>query len=223
MSDLVESVARRWKQAAASWFEDTEEIDFDSVAGYFKEDTRLVKGYKIKCAYLAGIYRNLAVPLEAPKISIFADRMDQRVQDLDQLMVMVQEGVRLTPKAQGEFEQLLEDLADGKPRRGGLIEAVYDLPSIEAILKIAKEANKIQSRLVREDDDQYIDWILEEYLGSEAGVSRKIEKNGEPLRGWFAEGFSGVWALFGFVKYLVDPKYIQDNVDEIRAERDNEE
>jgi hypothetical protein len=186
------------------------------------EDTRLVKGYKAKCSYLAGVYRNIAVPLEAPKIAVFADRMDQRVKDLDQLMVLVQEGVRLTSKAQDEFVQLTEDLAEGKPRRGGLIEAVYDLPSIEAILKISKEANKIQSRLVREDDDYHIDWVLEEYIGSESGVSRKIEKNGDPLRGWFTEGFSGVWTLFGFVKYLVDEKYIQDSVDEIRKERESE-
>lgn len=221
MSDpLVESVAHRWKQAASSsWYDEAKEIDPDSVAGYFREDTRLVKSYKIKCAYLAEIYRGLASPLEAPKIAVFADRMDQRVKDLDQLMLKVQEGMNLVPKARKEFDQLLEDLAGGKPHRGGLIEAVYDLPSIEAILKIAKEANNIQSRLVKEDDDYHIDWTLEEYLGSEAGVQRKIEKNGEPLQGWFVDEFSGVWTLFGFIRYLVDPKYIQDSIEGIRAER----
>lgn len=225
MSDpVVEAVARRWKQAAtSSWYEDApSDIDFDSVAGYLRDDLRLVKGYKIKCAYLAGIYRGLVGPLEAPKIAVFADRMDQRVKDLDQLMPMVQAGVALISKAQKEFDQLIEDLADNKPHRGGLIEAVYDLPSIEALLKVAKEANKIQSRLVREDDDYHIDWTLEEYLGPEAGIQRKIEKNGEPLRGWFTEGFSGVWTLFGFIKYLVDERYIGDLVESARKEREGE-
>lgn len=224
MSDpIAEAVARRWKLAAASsWYDDApSDIDFDSVATYFRDDTRRAKSYKLKCAYLAEIYQRLAEPLETPELAVFADRMGQRVKDLDQLMLRVQEGVKLTPKAQKEFEQLLEDLADGKPIRGGYIEAVYDLPSVGAILKIAKEANKIQSRLVTEDDESHIDWILEEYIGSEAGVFRKIEKNGEPLLGWFTGEFSGVWTLFGFLKYLVDEKYIKDMVDSIRAERED--
>lgn len=224
MSDpIVEAVARRWKLASdVTWFTDAEEIDFDSVAGYFKDDSKLVRWYKAKCVYLAPIFRSLAAPLEAPALSKYADLMDKRVTEVDQLMTLVGEGVKLTKRAQEEFDQLLEDLADEKPRRGGLIEAVHDLPAIEAIMKVAKEAGNLHDRLTKEDDDTLIDWTLEEYLGPESGIQRKIEKAGEPMRGWFAGGsnFSGAGTLYGFVKYLTDPKYIQDNVDQIRADRE---
>lgn len=224
MSDpIAEAVARRWKVASdATWLTDAEEIDLDSALGYFRDDTRLIKGYKAKCAYLAPIYRKLAEPLEAPSLAKYADLIDKRVTEVDQLMALLGDGVKLFKKAQGEFDKLLVSLANGEPHRGGLIEVVYNLPTIVAIMKIASEAGKLHDKLTKEDDDGLVDWTLEEYLGPEAGIQRKIEKNGEPMRGWFAGGsnFVGAGVLYGFVRYFSDPEYIQSNVDEIRAERE---
>jgi hypothetical protein len=163
----------------------------------------------------------LAGPLEAPILDKYADLVTKRLVEIDQLMTLLEEGVKLTKKAQNEFDQLLDDIAHRKLHSSGLVEAVYSLPSIEAIMGIAKKAGVIHDRLTAEDDDSLIDWTLEEYVGSEAGIQGKIEKAGEPLRGWFAGGsnFSGVGTLYGFVKYLADPAYIQDSVDGIRKEQ----
>jgi len=222
MSDpIVEVVVLRYKKAAESWLTETsDQLPLEDAEVYIREDVKLVRWYKAKCLYLVPIFRRLAEPLEAPQILVSADRIEKRVQELDQLMALVQEGAKLFKKAQSEFDQLIEDLADKKPRRGGLIEAVYDLPSIESILKVAKDARKIQDRFVREDDDYHIDWVLEEYLGSEAGIGKKIEKNGANLNGWFTDRFVGVWVLYGFVKYFVDTDYIQSMVDEVRSNKE---
>lgn len=73
----MDPIVRRWKQSAvSSWYEDAPvDIDLDSVESYIREGVRLVKGYKAKCTYLAGIYRGLAGPLETPVIATYADRM----------------------------------------------------------------------------------------------------------------------------------------------------
>lgn len=223
MSDLIiEAVARRWKQASEStWLTDSEEIDLDSALGYFREATRLIKGYKAKCAYLVPIYQKLAEPLEAPSLAKYADLITKRVIEVDQLMVLLSDGVKMLKKAQGEFDKLLVNLASDEPHQGGFIERVYGLPTIVAIMKLAKEAGKIHDKLTTEDDDGLIDWTLEEYLGPGAGIQKKIERTGEPMRGWFAGGsdFTGAGILYGFVKYLADPKFIQDNVEQIRVDR----
>jgi hypothetical protein len=226
MSDrIIKAVARRWKQASdATWLTETSDLSLESALQYSKEDRRRVKGYLAKCAYLAPIYRNLAGPLESPILIRYADLMDKRALEVGQLMVLVNEGASLFKKADDEFGRLIENLAAGKPHRG-LIEAVYDLPTIKSIMKIANEASKIHDRLIKEDDDMIIDWVLEEYVGPEAGIHRKLDKAGDPMRGWFAGGsdFSGVGTLYGFVKYFTDPKYIQDSIDDIRAERGTDE
>ena len=225
MSDrIVEAVVLRYKMAAENWFSLTnDQLPLEDAEVYVKEDVKLVRGYKAKCVYLAQIFRKLAEPLESPQISVFADRIEKRVQELDQLMDLVQRGSKLFKKAQDEFDQLIEDIADRKPRRGGLIEAVYALPSIDAIFGIAEEARKIQDRFVKEDEEGRIDWVLEEYIGSESGVGKKLEKNGSYLSGWFTDRFSGVWALYGFVKYFGDIDYIQSMVDESRSNKEVEE
>lgn len=217
---IVEAVVIRYKKATESWFTSTtDQLPLDDAKVYIKDDTKLVRGYKAKCVYLSKIFRSLAGPLETPQIAVFADRIDKRVQDLDQLMGLVQEGAKLLDKAQGEFDQLIEDIADRKPRRGGLLEAIYDLPSIDAILKIALEAREIQDRFVKEDDDYHIEWVLEEYIGPESGIQRKIERAGESMNGWFTDRFSGVYALYGFVKYFIDTDYIQSMVKEVISDR----
>lgn len=225
MSDrIVEAVVLRYKMAAENWFSLTnDQLPLEDAEVYVKEDVKLVRGYKAKCVYLAQIFRKLAEPLESPQISVFADRIEKRVQELDQLMDLVQKGAKLFKKAQDEFDQLIEDIAGRKPQRGGLIEAVYDLPSIDAILSIAGEARKLQDRFVKEDESGRIDWTLEGYIGSESEVGKKLEKNGSNLSWWFEDRFSGVWALYGFVKYFVDTDYIQSMVDESRSNKEVEE
>jgi hypothetical protein len=223
MDPIVKLVALRWKLASdPTWLGDAEELDLDSALGYFRDDTRLIKGYKAKCAYLSSVYRTLVSPLESSILVKYADLMDKRVTEVNQLMILLGEGVKLLKRAQGEFEKLMVSLANGEPHRGDLIKMVYDLPTIVAIMKIANEAGKLHDKLTKEDDDGLVDWTLEEYIGSEAGIQRKIEKAGEPMQGWFAGGsnFVGAGALYGFVKYLADPEYIQSNINEIRAKRE---
>ena len=221
MSDpIVKAVALRYKKAAESWLTaTTDQLPIEDAEGYVRDDVKLARGYKAKCVYLAQIFRKLAEPLEAPQISAYADRIEKRVQEFDQLMALVQSGAKLLKKTQREFDQLIEDLAEKEPQRGG-IKDVYGLPGIESILKIADEARKIQDRFTKEDEDGHIDWVLEEYIGPESGVGKKIEKNGSNLSGWFTDKFSGVYALYGFVNYLIDSNYIQELVEEVRASKD---
>jgi hypothetical protein len=225
MSDpIIEAVALRYKAASESWFTaTTDQLPLEDAEVYVREDVKLARGYKAKCMYLAQVFRKLAEPLESPQISVFADRIEKRVQEFDQLMALIQSGAKLFKKTQGEFDQLIEDLADNKTHRGGFIEVVYDLPGIESILKIADVARKIQDRFTKEDEEGYIDWLLEGYIGPESGVGKKIEKNGSNLSEWFTDRFSGVYALYGFVKYFIDIDYIQSMVDEIRESRGDEQ
>jgi hypothetical protein len=223
MSDpIIEAVERRWKRTAAtSWYDGAQKLDAEDAISSLKYDVRIVKSYKAKCVYIAQIFRNLAGPLETPKIAQYADLIDQRIQDVDQLMSILRGGDQLIAKATKEFDQLIEDLATGKKLTGGYIEAIYDLPSMTATLKMANKANEIQSRLHIEDNEAEIDWTLEEYLGGEAKIYHKLENNGGPLNAWFAGGseFMGVWALYGFLKYHLDGKYIEDLVGTARAKR----
>jgi len=227
MSDpIVKAVAHRWKLVASAhnWIDEAEQLDSHAAINNLKQDFRNVKGYKTKCAYLAQIYRKLAEPLETPEIAEYADLMDQRVKDVDQLISMLQGSEKLIAKAEKEFDQLIEDIAKGKKLRGGYIEAVYDLPSMRAILALANEADNLQSRLDTEDNEGSIDWTLEEYLGVEARVYKKIDKTGGFLLGWFAErNFSGVWALYGFLKYHIDSKLLEDLVESAKSELDKGE
>lgn len=224
MSDLVVvKVVHRWKQAnTSSWFDDAEQLDAESAINYLRSDFRQIKGYKAKCTYLAQIYRNLAGPLETPQIAEYADKIDQRLKDVDQLMTLLQGSDKVITKAEKEFDQLIENIAKGEKLRGGYIEAVYDLPSMKALLKKALEADKIQSRLQAEDNEVEIDWTLEDYLGGEAKIYSKIERNGSSLYGWFADSsdFKGVWALYGFLKYHLDTKYIEDLVESAKSNPD---
>lgn len=104
MDPIVSSVVKRWKSSSSnSWLGDApDDIDLDSVAGYAREDIRLVKGFKAKCSYLSGVYRSLAEPLEAPKLAVYADRMDQQVIQVEQIMGMISMSRAFLPSRQLE-------------------------------------------------------------------------------------------------------------------------
>ncbi len=222
---LVAAVVRRYKQASfASWIENSEQINIEDVEGNYRYDAKLARGYIAKCKYLAPIFRSLAGPLMTPVIGEFADRMDQRVQDVEKLMTLVQAGVKLTKKAQKEFDNFINEVAEGKSTRSsGLVEAVYDLPSMVDIVRIANEAGDLQDKLYDEDnsDPSHIAWTLEEYLGVEAKVYEKIERASSGMIS-FQDEFGGARILYGFVKYLADSDYIQDLVQETRDNLETE-
>jgi hypothetical protein len=221
---LVAAVVRRYKQANASkWLDNVEQLGIDDVEDNYRHDAKLARGYIAKCKYLGPIFRALAGPLMTPVIGEFADRMDQRVQGIEKLMTLVQAGVKLTKKVQKEFEGFIDEIAEGRSTRtSGLIEAVYDLPSMVELLDIAKEAGDLQDRLFDEDESGHIDWTLEDYLGGEAKVYYKIEKASSGMNSWFQDEFGGARILYGFVKYLADSSYIQDLVQEARDNLETE-
>jgi hypothetical protein len=221
---LVAAVVRRYKQANASkWLAEVDQLGIDDVEGNYRHDAKLARGYIAKCKYLDPIFRALAGPMMTPVIGEFADRMAQRVQDVEKLMTLVQAGVKLTKKVQKEFDDFIDEVAEGRNKRSsGLIEAVHDLPSMVELFKIAEEAGDLQDRLYDEDESGHIDWTLEDYLGGEAKVYDKIEKASSGMSSWFQDEFGGARILYGFVKYLADSNYIQDLVQEARDNLETE-
>jgi len=100
-------------------------------------------------------------------------------------------------------------------------EFVYQLNGSTTYIAAAQKAERIEelrAQVMHEDDHGHIDWLLEDYVGSEARVFKRIERlqPGDPSLD--AGELQLDLAIYGVLKYHSDPDYIAERIEEARAE-----
>lgn len=196
---------------------DDETSDVDDAEYSSVDDLKEMAKYVKRCAVLVTLYQRIAEALETPKIATLAERIQKRIADVEALAVLIRKAIPLYAQVEKELEAECRAIAAGKPIRHGLIELVVDLPSARALRGLSREMEVISKGILQEDRrESYLDWNLEEYIGYETRVYKRIES---AAPGSFDN--VDVWAErvpYSLLRYFADAEYIQGLIEEYRSE-----
>jgi hypothetical protein len=219
---MVSSIVNRWNQKKASptfswWESNSEDLDVDDFLYRVKEDLKGGKGYIARCKVASGYFRPLSGPLMSPKIGVYADRLEQRASDVEKVLALESSSIPLAKKFDSDWEKLLGEIAKGRKLTHGLIEEVQDLPSFNALDKLAQECGEITYKIYVEEtegSELHIIWSLDEYIGGASGLYPKLEKlSSESV--WIEDDFQGARNIYGYIKRMLDLDIIKETIDEL--------
>jgi hypothetical protein len=202
------SYDRRVKKAGIT---DSEALDVDDAEGTLQGIVSSLRKYHRVCAVLPPVYRKIADALETKDIFDLATKVEdlcKKVADFGEFVAKNTPAVRRFEK---EFDHMVEKMAGDiwfGPK--GAIEAVHSLPAARLLYSAGQEFDTLKGAL----DDSGIDWSLDDYLGYEAKIYKRLTKVApEPLEDVIPEN-----PFYGVLNYYMDPPYIKDRVDELRDE-----
>jgi hypothetical protein len=222
MDTITHRVVDRFQQRSAKvdWLDISIPYDNDEVKGELNENLRYCTAYVKKCQYMVTLYRKIAEPLEVPKISTSADRLEKRAKDVEELMALLRELPAIANAVVAERDKLFRQIIKKEVTlRTGLMEAVQDLPHGKKLWALGKEAAKVHERIINEDAKiDWIDWTLEDYISSGSPVYLKIEK---AAPGNF--DINGAELPWGVWRWLCDDEILQYDYEEIQSELEEEE
>jgi hypothetical protein len=213
-------VTYSYDRSASSGWDDADTIDCDDAENLVTEDVREIRRYIKRCGVLIEPYKKLAEALEAPKLLKFAEHLGERIKDLEQVAELLQKGRPFFKRFGDDFEKMCEELAEGRRTlRHGLIEEVSDLPVYNQIREQGQTIESITDRIHEQDqsDTPYIDWTLDDYVGSEAGIYRKIQRV-SPGAFYEVTNVTAEKIFYGVLKYYTDAEYIDERIQEFKEE-----
>ncbi len=205
MDPLSHTVAKRWVKSAASiYWTNADPWNLNEYKSVLREDLQRFARITKMLTWWSSLFRSLAGPLMAPKLNFFADWSDRFLSDSKELYDQLEATVPLADRAQKELEELASKWGteEEEPHRSGLIETLYELPSATALYKLARKLEPLQKSLDDRAEDPPIDWFLEDYVGGESGVSKRLQKFHNTPTGIFSEEMLGILTLTGFIQYV---------------------
>jgi hypothetical protein len=198
----VKAVVRRWQQKQANTYDP---VELAEALASGREDLKAIRVYLAKCQKTSALYKTLVGPLMTPDIGTYAARIDQRVVDLVALAHKIEAFMKVAPKAESDWSDLVISIDNDTPSREK-VKAVLALDSVRAIQQLGSDIKDLHMQITGEEDKGTIDWTLDDYIGDTCGVYKAIEgvaPNGDEL-----DDLSWEDAPRGYLALLTDPDVI---------------
>lgn len=208
------------------WTETSDRYSIEDVRSSTVKILSELRKYAAACKALAEIHKSLAGPLATKKIEVYAQRLEQRAADILKYAGLLKESSDLCTRLDHEFEAFLskwaeehtEEDEDGNVSLSSLPpeQSVEKLPSFVHVASLAKEAARIQEKVYDEEEESdFIDWVLDAYLTSEAGILSRMEKlRPEDFEEVISEG---IGLIYGYLSDITDPDTVETVLDTMRS------
>jgi len=167
----------------------------------FDDDQRILRSYIKVSGLLAPKFRELSAALETKRLALFADRIRERVDLLLDLSDLIDRARPLAPALEAAYDRVQEEAEEGRPPRA---ETFRELAAFRSLLAVAERMIAIEQTIADEDYRGYIDWTLDEYLGPDAVIYRRLQKVA-PRHLWDSD-YTGSRTVFGVLVYYSDPE-----------------
>lgn len=184
-------------------------------------DIRLLRRYERAAEAFVPKFRLLAQALETKKVAVFADRIEERVVVIRELSELMRQASPLIAALEREHEELAQAIANGA-EHGDLIKEAQALQAYRELLRLSKAVLELEFRISDEDENQFIDWTLDEYLGYEAVIHKRFERLA-PESLIEASDFLGTRGLYGVLAYYSDAETTLGRIEDIRYELEGED
>lgn len=176
---IIRSVVQRFRTMTAAktnWFNEAWVTDIEDAKQGVSDDTLKIQESSKPFHEISKVFRSLAGPLKAPKISDLADRVDGIVESLEEFSKLSRECVALMDDLDRDWEALMSKVAKGEKPKDEALKEVKGLSTYKRYLTIAEKAGAIQDEVTKIFDGYDMDWTLENYVGAEAGIYDDLEK-----------------------------------------------
>lgn len=199
-------------------WENADSSDVESAEESIKFDLKMLARYARKASALVEPFRKIGEALETKQILVYADRIEARVEDVGEMTPIIRQAPSLVTAFFDEIEGLCLGIADGSadPELGSEL-GIKALPTYDRLLALGEQLLKYEFRIAEEDDDQHINWTLEDYVGPEARIYERLQKLEMPAL--IEDDYMGARTIYGVLTYY-DAEYIEMRVNELRDERE---
>lgn len=208
---------RRPVCAGEDWSETGDRYNIDDVHSMLSDDLKALRDYSHKCKTLSDIYKKLAGPLMTPEIGTFAQHLEERVKEVGQIEALLKEAIPGCNKLEKEYHAFVDHWAANEEGMPSMPNSVQHLASFSHVADLAKKAMGIEDKIFEQDEDGYIDWTLEDFIGSGSKVLEVIEsKSPDALQDTLSGSGSSV--LQGYLADLADESTLESVLDDRRSE-----
>ena len=217
---IISAVVERYKRVTGgtNWLNEAYEVDVGDAKSGLTSDLKFLNKYVAKCKYLVPIYRSLAEALITAQIGKNADAVEIRISKVERLIGLLTKAHSLLDSVDHDWESLMDRIARYEVKlTHGLIEAVQDMPSMVRFRTLAQEVGDLEDEISKEDDKYPIDWYLEDYIGSETGIYKRIDKAYPPQ---VDENIMGAMNLFGLIILYTNVENMENWIKRVRDEED---
>lgn len=199
-----------YDRRTASGWENADPVHVDDAISQIDDDFKKLARYGKQAEVLVPVFRRLAEALETPKIGVFADRIEEAVRSIQRAIELLKEGKVLCRKFDDEIQRLAAEVAGGRTLRNGMVAEVLEFPIYGDLLRVGRELDQLSKKLYALE----IDWTLEDYLGFEAKIARRIEKVSP---GDFENAEAMLESsIFGILQYYTDADYLEELVEDAK-------
>lgn len=206
----------------ASDFAGVDNADADDTKGSIQDIQKDLKKLLRKLPAVARAYAAAAGPLSSPQLKVYADRITQRVKDLVQVGEALSRVQSLCKDLEEDVEKLCKKFgSEGEDEMSMELEGeIEDLSVYKTLLSLAEDTDEVVQRVTAEEDDGHIDWTLDDYLGGESGLYKRLQ-NANITNPFNDYDMSTV--LYGALQWYKDPDYINDRLAEYLPEEAEDE
>jgi len=181
--------------------------DAEEALAHVDDDLKFLAKYKRQALPFVAEFEKIADALETKRILLYADRIQQRIDEVTELERLLRGADALVVAFERGFEKLVS--GDRKGNREQALDALG-----EKLLERAKLMVEYEERISDQDngEERYIDWTLEDFITDEAKIQRKLEQR-RPVDSLMEDDYLGSRSLHGVLVYY-DAEYLQSRIDE---------
>ena len=181
--------------------------DGESALSALRDDRRTLRTYTKRCSAIRVVVASLVEPLEAPALRRILKQIDTRIADIEQLQEHLRAALDEVSEFMKETERVVGKLARGELRSGeGARTVLLASPTAAALIRRGSAIKHLLDTMQSEDEDEPINWTLEDYVGSETGVYSRLDR----LTPDDLVDVQGNAAVFGLLNYAADAEYLAD-------------
>lgn len=195
--------------ASDNWESNASAADEADTKQAANEDVAYIRKFRNKIRELPDLFHKIANVLEAPELAVTADKVATLSADLAEISERLEVLPSLVDRLEAAVNDFLNELASGQRElRGGLVEAVGDLPEYTKLEAVSKQIGALHSKVKATK----IDWDISEFIGTDCGVYKKLEVLDLEDPDELQAGSIG----YGYLAAIGDPKWLGEALKDLQ-------